>query len=853
MFARWGRRYFEAGLSVFPVLGKVPQLKDRARLCREMPTEEDFEKWEAIFSDEKFGIGLALGPASGVIGLDIDDPTLVSALPTSHVIRGGRPGRRICFFKFNGEPTKAWTGLDLLSDGRQCVMPPSLHPNTGEPYMWLAGSLPDSDLPELDLQRVYRVADGIQRIRQAQGLPTYGTGTGRNPWLTAASYAMACAGDSVEAITDALLKSEAGTWFHDPKKVHKGRNPAGTARAMAERAIKAANAHGARLPPIEFNITNWPEEPAGGVLAARPGSLEPEYAGAPVAIIQVANVSAPVSVVPAELPPHDTNVAGFQKAVNKVAAKVTAEEKLLAPSVGVPSKPAGILGDTIAAIERSNNSEIPALAIGGAVAIWATVASNRVRFGTTWPTTFVMNIAPTGTGKAAPYKVAEKMLEGTDLLGHGLYKSGASIVDGLGPKRERLDMLDEVGTMFNTMKGGGVFQAEMVDILCRLWSSVSTTFRSATTHETRSQKKQTAFENACVNLLASTTNSGIVASTNRLMAEKGLIPRFIVFRQGLGKWQRAEHPDLSRLQGAVKMALEYMPVIQGPDKGHLQSATKLNLSDDSVANGRDRARYPRELIAQDASVLDRIADMEKASHEKRLRMSLTETGAPEDRMLGAEARRTEHVLRLALICAFCEGVDWMLAHARKLKGQEPSGPELLPAQTPAEAMERAERALMALGGPRYVEQTPYGPHAQGEDVPWVLRHRHLDWAAEVYAFSFSSQDDILEAVENRETRRQGDAASEQLTARVLKKLADHGADGMVHSALLSTTSPAQRKILTEVLTWLAETERVAVLPIVNAKGKAARLYVLREHVIEAASRHGIAIGAGAPTLDLSKH
>jgi hypothetical protein len=121
------------------------------RLMNEQEIEAA-ESWPAC------NIGVCLGRLSGVVALDLDATgeladRLLTVIPPSPVQKIGSKGFTR-FYRYNGENSRTWsasgdTALELLSDGRQTVIPPSIHPDTGQPYYWAPDSLTDVDASEL--------------------------------------------------------------------------------------------------------------------------------------------------------------------------------------------------------------------------------------------------------------------------------------------------------------------------------------------------------------------------------------------------------------------------------------------------------------------------------------------------------------------------------------------------------------------------------------------------------------------------------------------------------------------------------------------------------------------------------
>ncbi len=106
---------------------------------------------EAMWSNPQFNIGIATGPRSGVLGLDIDgekgEATLAELerkhgpLPVGAQVRTAR-GRHLYFRhpdqSIRNSAGKLGPGLDVRGEGGYLVAPPSIHPD-GSRYIWAQG------------------------------------------------------------------------------------------------------------------------------------------------------------------------------------------------------------------------------------------------------------------------------------------------------------------------------------------------------------------------------------------------------------------------------------------------------------------------------------------------------------------------------------------------------------------------------------------------------------------------------------------------------------------------------------------------------------------------------------------
>ena len=149
----------EYELSVTPVKGKIPIVKDWQKVCGDSIFAERYEDaWL-----QATGLGLLCGEASGLICLDIDiletddhlSPVLNELLSKLPPLLLGRIGNSLKpparFFKYNGDQSRKfkWLKIEILSDGNQVLLPPSLHPDTGDKYKWADLRLSQVDLDDL--------------------------------------------------------------------------------------------------------------------------------------------------------------------------------------------------------------------------------------------------------------------------------------------------------------------------------------------------------------------------------------------------------------------------------------------------------------------------------------------------------------------------------------------------------------------------------------------------------------------------------------------------------------------------------------------------------------------------------
>jgi hypothetical protein len=222
IFAQNYASYYELGYQTIPITPgtKKPAINNWSKYSNEKQTIEELDHWRETFPDH--GIGLVCGPASGLTCLDIDldlnshmefklYEELDKILPKSKVSKRGEKGETR-FFKFNGETSctiKCGSKhvADLLSTGRQTVLPPSIHPN-GQEYVWDEDvSILDVDITEIPILTKEHLAKILEKLAHYACLFTSEKiSSGRNDALKAQVIAALYKGKSVNEIVNEIIE-----------------------------------------------------------------------------------------------------------------------------------------------------------------------------------------------------------------------------------------------------------------------------------------------------------------------------------------------------------------------------------------------------------------------------------------------------------------------------------------------------------------------------------------------------------------------------------------------------------------------------------------------------------------------
>lgn len=145
-------RNLEAALELLDHGWSLVPLKPRSkrplvawrRFTERQPSEAEAVTWWREWPDA--GLALVTGWLSGVIAIDIDPRNggrldALPDVPSGPVSESGRgDGGRHYLLAHPGEYVTSGpigSGIDLIGDGHLLVLPPSLHPATGQPYRWV--------------------------------------------------------------------------------------------------------------------------------------------------------------------------------------------------------------------------------------------------------------------------------------------------------------------------------------------------------------------------------------------------------------------------------------------------------------------------------------------------------------------------------------------------------------------------------------------------------------------------------------------------------------------------------------------------------------------------------------------
>jgi hypothetical protein len=142
VFVEHARRYAELGWTLLHLNGKRPR-GQRWQQTRYAAADEAAGRWSV------WGVRSNMGVLLGASGLEVVEPDTPRALATLVELCGGElphtptvlsGGKSLhLYFRADAERNAARDGLELRGGGQQCVLPPSVHPDTGKAYAWQPG------------------------------------------------------------------------------------------------------------------------------------------------------------------------------------------------------------------------------------------------------------------------------------------------------------------------------------------------------------------------------------------------------------------------------------------------------------------------------------------------------------------------------------------------------------------------------------------------------------------------------------------------------------------------------------------------------------------------------------------
>lgn len=548
IYALHALKLLELGYSPIPVRYKRKQsdlFTGWQQYCKKAPKEQQVEEWMELF--KKTNIGLCMGYNDIVaIDVDLDDERIISIMPRSPVTKRGAKG--VCsLYRCSDEiknQAKIWG--EIKTTGSQIVIPPSIHPDTGAPYEWIGpfADLPHIDeIPYIDVIEIQAFAKAASAISDEDMYLTKGAKADvikiytesmnlqegvhqRHIYLRNMSYAMACAGESVEDIASHLLEVASGELssikgnYYETDKPSSCATPEEFAYKDAKRAVDSA---------IKYNTRGQKPQMIIGTEENTISIPEPDIK---------------------KTTPYKTITSGNESlTLQNIKLKPATFGNLahLVPKGGVMEY---IFGQSLKPSDPSHP-----LALGTAISAACSLAANKYcipmftrngdkvmvshRIGST---TYIGIIAESGKGKTTSQNTIKKLLtspgvvgtvEGADrlrqLVGSSRVLSANAIIKSIESKHlnKTLMLLDEIAHLWAGSQNTRAATSGTDDVFNMIYSS-ELNYYGGDMAKTKEAKVEGIY-NPSVNILGSTTPAEFSRVVHPGFFLKGTMSRFLFF------------------------------------------------------------------------------------------------------------------------------------------------------------------------------------------------------------------------------------------------------------------------------------------------------------------------------------
>lgn len=588
VFAEFAWKLVERGFSVVPIAPGTKRpgsytdgigwagMNDWSRFADRQPTQGEMDCWEQ-WPDA--GIGVVLGKTSGIIGLDKDydipnggDDALQAIIPWSPVAKKGEKGWTR-FFRYNGEPSTSFDVggmrvLDVLSEGRQTVVPPTAHPS-GCSYTWISPDTLDEitgpeDLPTLP-------ADFLAQV--AKVLAPYQTEADKQP--------------QKRALVPRDDAAQINTGLTPAQEYYRDLNAVALARLddWVTRLVPGAKRHGGGY----RSVATW-----RGVTNANVG-IDPSgirdwgggYGMTPLDLVMYANglslqhatdalrncikmsddapfaltvngvqIGAPIEE---HQPPAPEVVAPTQAPAPRPSlpepVRLPWQTEAAAPTVMLPpststepaaalprfvTAPPGILFDIAEFISAIAPKKQPELSLAAAIAL-AAVCTQRIYRSNmgNFTSLYMVIVAKSTEGKEHPQGAVEKILTAAN-LGHLLagsgYTSAGAVFSALLAQPSHIAIIDEMGKLLKMSRSKGNSNSEAaIDKLVEAFGKLDGVIRPPVYSTMTLNKTQRAavgdamvIHNPAITVLGATTPGTFYANLTDDLVQDGFLGRLIV-------------------------------------------------------------------------------------------------------------------------------------------------------------------------------------------------------------------------------------------------------------------------------------------------------------------------------------
>lgn len=554
-FAKVAANYVENGFSVVPIQPgeKRPGWYTQERwypmakwneYFKRLPSQEEMEEW---LDWPDAGIGLLCGRLSGVIALDFDydvggiHKELERIFPPSPCIKKGAKGYT-AFYRYSEDVSSqkfvspdGQCIFEVLSDGRQTVMPPTLHPE-GMNYHWVTPDVLEDaeDLPiilksilseaDLIIKQFYTKDEEIGEFKVTE-ITTNVFNLPDENWRSVNEKALL----DLEAWVPRLFPVEqlrkncngyrARAFWRGGDGYNIGITISGIQDFAREGGMTAIDLVMKCNDMSDSNAMDWLKERLG-------------ISDVPITIVPGGNLSGESHGF------RDVDISTTKPVDLQKTPKKEFPSELLAPT--------GLLGDLVSWINETAIHPQPVLSLGASICAIGTALAHKVRGETNLRTNMlIIGTAESGAGKDHARKCIKALLSECGQMGlHGGERIASStglfrsVMDSNGVK---LFQLDEIGRLFSGWhsKKAAYHQADIGTMIMEMFSSANTTYfgteyADPSAHY-RGKKRGNHddmvnhIEQPCLNIYGTTVPARLFDALSSREAVDGFLSRWLVF------------------------------------------------------------------------------------------------------------------------------------------------------------------------------------------------------------------------------------------------------------------------------------------------------------------------------------
>lgn len=546
--------------------------------------DEMFERW-LKWKDNN--IGVCLGVASNIIAIDYDNDEeglhakIKAILPPSPVCKIGAIGETR-FYQFNNQRSQSFNKngnrvLDILSQGRQTVLPPSMHPDTGRPYYWenafsTLENTPPMALPQIHFNMIHEIEKlfGVDQIK---------------PHIVQPRHVMVYDDSKKAEVSEALTyipSDDYDMWYRigmslKDKFGEEGFNMWDAWSATSskynskEMRPKWNSFHGQGLTIASLFYqamdNGFSSVSADMIEAIDDFEINGMMTGSTPERIKAAPKKEMVNVQSVELvePPKQT-------------------ESILFPPHLYDAP--GLPGRLAAFVNKTALMPQPLLALGASIAAAGALMGRKVRSESNLRTNFyIIGLAPSGSGKDHARTVIKRMLHDTGLgdLELGVPASSAGLVGGL---RERgkgrgLILWDEFGRTLKNISGfrAGTHEKEITTAMMELFSSAQSVYmgKAYANHDGKNPVKP--LDQPCLSVYGTSVPNHFYDALSGGEAIDGFLARWLILESKDYTMEEGEREELlADIPTEIAEICKYwkeQPFNSEPNAGNLDTAMRV--------------------------------------------------------------------------------------------------------------------------------------------------------------------------------------------------------------------------------------------------------------------------------------